>query len=90
MQDFNQQLNQLFSQPLVLLPLLLWSIFWKGLALWRAASKRQLIWFLILLVVNTIGLLEIVYVFYLHKWDPDRGKLLVFLEKKFSKTKGSV
>jgi len=90
MQDFNQQLNQLFSQPLALLPLLLWSIFWKGLALWRAASKRQLIWFLILLVVNTIGLLEIVYVFYLHKWDPDRGKLLVFLEKKFSKTKGSV
>ena len=39
----------------------LWSIPWKGLALWRAARNKDKIWFIVLLLVNTIGLLEILY-----------------------------
>ncbi|MDD5606723.1 MAG: DUF5652 family protein [Candidatus Pacebacteria bacterium] len=50
------------NQVLVIF-LLLWSIFWKGLALWKAARRKEKWWFIILLVVNTIGLLEISYVF---------------------------
>lgn len=42
----------------------IWSIIWKGLALWKAAAvKKQLIWFIVLLVVNTLGILEILYYF---------------------------
>lgn len=48
--------------PMLVL-LALWSIFWKGLGLWHAGRRGQPWWFVILLVVNTIGLLEIVYLF---------------------------
>jgi len=68
------------------IPFLLWSTFWKGWALWKAAGRQQLVWFILLLVVNTLGLLEIAYIFYLHRFDPDHGQLLAFLEKKFKKT----
>ena len=43
--------------------LLLWSIFWKGLALWHSGRRGQAWWFFILLVVNTVGILEIIYLF---------------------------
>ncbi len=43
--------------------LILWSIFWKGLALWHSARRGQPWWFVILMVVNTVGILEIVYLF---------------------------
>lgn len=80
-----QQLMQIFSNPAFVLPLILWSSFWKAWALWKAAGKRQLVWFIILLLVNTLGLLEICYIFYLNRWDLDKGRLLAFLEKKFKK-----
>ena len=47
----------------VIIPLLVWSIIWKGLALWHAGRKGQPWWFVILLVVNTVGILEIIYLF---------------------------
>ncbi len=50
-----------FSQPWLLLPVLLWSFFWKGLALWRSARSGQKYWFVALLVINTVGILEIIY-----------------------------
>ncbi len=43
--------------------LIFWSIFWKGLALWHSGRRGQSWWFLILLVANTVGILEIVYLF---------------------------
>jgi hypothetical protein len=44
-----------------MIPLVLWTLFWKGLALWHAGRRGQPWWFVILLVVNTLGVLEIVY-----------------------------
>jgi hypothetical protein len=40
-----------------------WSIVWKGLALWRAAHKEQKWWFMAFLVINTLGILEIIYLY---------------------------
>lgn len=71
------------SRPNLYVPFLIWSIFWKGLALWKSAGKKQLLWFLLLLTVNTVGILEIGYIFYLNKWDIDNGKTLKFIDKKF-------
>lgn len=46
------------------LPLLiLWSIVWKGLALWHSGRRGQSWWFIILIVINTAGILEIIYLF---------------------------
>jgi hypothetical protein len=47
--------------PLIIL--IIWSLFWKGLALWRAGKNNHLAWFIILLIVNTAGILEILYIF---------------------------
>lgn len=80
-------MNNILSQPQFYLPFLIWSLAWKGFALWKSAGKKQLIWFVVLLIINTSGLLEIAYIFFLNKWDPDHGKTLKFLEKKFKKTK---
>ena len=41
----------------------LWSYVWKGLALWRAARDGNKVWFIVLLLVNLLGILEILYLF---------------------------
>lgn len=43
--------------------ILVWSIFWKGMALWHSAQRGQPWWFVVLLVLNTAGILEIIYLF---------------------------
>ena len=50
--------------PFILYPLLLWSIAWKGIALWNSARGNKLGWFVTLLIINTLGLLEIVYMLF--------------------------
>ena len=47
--------------------LVIWSLIWKGFALWHAAGRQQKIWFIILLIINTAGILEIVYLFFVVK-----------------------
>jgi hypothetical protein len=57
-----------------LLPFLaIWSLFWKGHALWHAAGRRQGWWFVALLVFNTIGILEIIYIFGILKLKKDEA-----------------
>ena len=46
-----------------LVPMLIWTFIWKGWSLWLSARKGHKIWFLVLLLVNTVGILEIVYIF---------------------------
>lgn len=59
----------LFNLPLVagLLPLLIWSLLWNAWALWLAARRGERVWFVVLLLTNTLGLLEIFYIFVIAK-----------------------
>ncbi len=43
--------------------LILWSVIWKGIALWKSGRLNQKGWFIVLLIVNTLGILEIIYIF---------------------------
>ena len=45
----------------IILVVVLWTIILKGYALWHSARNSQKWWFIVLLVVNTLGILEIVY-----------------------------
>jgi Family of unknown function (DUF5652) len=45
----------------------IWSLIWKGLALWKSAREGSKPWFVILLIVNTIGILEILYLYVFSK-----------------------
>jgi len=44
-----------------------WALVWKGLALWKSCQKKQKVWFIVLLVVNTMGILEILYIYVFSK-----------------------
>lgn len=41
----------------------LWTIPWKGVALWRAARNGHLGWFIAMFLLNTLAILEIIYIF---------------------------
>ena len=48
----------------------IWSVIWKGIALWKAARNDQLGWYVALLVINTAGILEILYIVNFQKKNP--------------------
>jgi len=52
-----------FLSSAIVIPLVLWSAIWKGIALWKAARRDQLGWYLALLIINTAGVLPIIYIF---------------------------
>jgi hypothetical protein len=51
------------TKTLIILVAVLWSLPWKGFALWKSAKKGDSTWFIILLFVNTLAILEILYIF---------------------------
>ena len=51
----------------------IWELIWKGLALWKSAKRNDKIWFVVLLIVNTLGILDILYLFVFSKRE-DAGK----------------
>ena len=56
----------------VIIPfILVWTLPWKGVALWRAARNKQLVWFIVLFLVNTLAILEIIYIFGFSKRKPE-------------------
>ncbi len=48
---------------LAIVLVVVWSMVWKGIALWRAGRNAHLGWFIALFIVNTMGILEIIYIF---------------------------
>ncbi|MEK7169379.1 MAG: DUF5652 family protein [Patescibacteria group bacterium] len=51
----------------ILILLLIWTLPWKGVALWKAARRSDRNWFIALLIINTVGILEIAYIFFFSK-----------------------
>ena len=51
----------------ILYMIIAWSVIWKGIALWHSARNKQLVWYIALLIVNTVGILEIFYIFFYRK-----------------------
>lgn len=46
--------------------LMIWSVVWKLIALWKAAKNNHLTIFIVLGVLNTAGIAEIIYIAYLY------------------------
>ena len=46
-----------------------WSLIWKAVALYRAGSLRHKGWFTALFFINTLGILEILYVAHFSKTE---------------------
>ncbi len=62
-----ESISLFFQTPVVAYIIIAWSLVWKGFALWRAARIKQKYWFVAILVINTAGLLEILYLFIFSK-----------------------
>lgn len=54
---------EFIGSPVILLLIYIWSLIWKGIAMWRAAHLKQRNWFIAILVLNTLGVIEIAYLF---------------------------
>ncbi len=65
--------NSIFpSWMAIVIPIILaWTLPWKAVALWKAARNRQLVWFIVLFLVNTLAILEIIYIFAFSKKKTD-------------------
>jgi len=46
---------------------ILWSLFWKGMSLWKSARHGHKWWFIALLLINTAGILDILYIYVFSK-----------------------
>ncbi len=56
--------NPLPNYVIVLIVVLgVWEAVWKAIALWRAGGDHNLAWFIVMFVLNTVGILEIIYIF---------------------------
>ena len=44
-----------------------WSLPWKGVALWKAARNRQIGWFICILLINTLAILEVTYLLWFQR-----------------------
>jgi len=47
--------------------LFIWSAIWKGIALWRAGRNNQLGWYVAMFIINTVGVLDILYLLLFQK-----------------------
>ncbi|XOB40379.1 MAG: DUF5652 family protein [Candidatus Nealsonbacteria bacterium] len=47
--------------------IILWTLPWKGIALWKSARLNDKWWFIALLMINTLAVLEILYIFIISK-----------------------
>ena len=54
----------------IIIPLVAWSLVWKGLAMWSSARRGEKWWFVAFMLVNTAGALEILYLFVLSPQRP--------------------
>jgi len=72
MEKFNSLINSFVPTflPLIAIAffaLMIWSVVWKGIALWKAARWGDKYWFIALLAINTVGILEILYIYIFSK-----------------------
>ncbi len=55
------------SMLLWIIPLGLWELLWKAIALWKTGRNNQLYWFGFILILNTVGILPIIYLVFFQK-----------------------
>ena len=62
--------------------ILIWIVVWKLLALWKSARNNHITWFIVLAVVNTVGILEILYIYVFSKWGKKPEKKIIKKKRK--------
>lgn len=66
--------------------IIIWTVVWKGIAMWRSARRNDKHWFIALLVLNTLGIVDIIYIYVFSERD---GKKVVHTDHEESPKKHS-
>lgn len=69
-QDFNLETWQVVLLAIAAV----WELVWKGFALWRAARRGHSVWFVLIMILNTVGILPIIYLLVTNKPKNDHGE----------------
>lgn len=56
--------------------LLVWDLVWRGFALWQAGRNDEPVWFILLLVVNSAGILPIIYLLLRRSFARPSGSII--------------
>ena len=56
---------------LIILLVVVWDLIWKMIALWKSARRDQKVWFIFLAIINSVGILPIIYLL-LYKDQPEK------------------
>lgn len=71
----------------ILLMAIIWSMVWKFMALWKSARKGSIVWFIVLALFNTLGILPILYIYVFSKMSGKAKPVKTKPAKKKSKKK---
>jgi len=59
--------QQIGISVVFLIIIILWEGVWKLIAMWKAAKNNSYAWFIVLAIINTVGILPILYIFVFSK-----------------------
>lgn len=57
--------------------LVIWDMTWKAIAMWKAAQNNQVVWFILLFILNTGGILPIIYILFCQKDMNEKKKQIL-------------
>jgi len=64
---FDVILSQINAPIWLLYLIIAWEVVWKLIALWIAAKHKHVAWFIVMGVLNTLGILPILYIYIFSK-----------------------
>jgi len=56
---------------LLIIILVVWDLVWTMISLWKSARRDQMVWFIFLAIINSAGILPIIYLL-IHKGQPEK------------------
>lgn len=62
--------------------LIAWEAFWKAIALWKAAKKGDLLWFIAIFFINLFAILPLFYLWKTKQLEETIQQILKFLRLK--------
>ncbi len=65
-QAINASIMSIMSAHPWLIAVVIWSAIWKLIALWKSARNNHMTMFIIIAILNTAGILEIIYLIWLY------------------------
>lgn len=74
-----------YIPPVLLYVAIFWELIWKGIALWKTGRYNQMGWFIAVLLINSLGILPIIYLLFFQKKEKMVFKVKRVVSKKVKK-----